>query len=76
MGRSSKQSDEGLASVGPLEQEFLASLLALGCFPPQRLLEVSGDKTERNLERPCFGYAVPVYFEESSWKIVIDALSG
>ena len=76
MGRSSKQSDEGLASVGPLEQEFLASLLELGYFPPQLLFEVSGDKTEKNFERPCRGYAVTVYFEESSWRIVIDALGG
>lgn len=66
-----------LAYFDERSQEFLASLLALGCFPFQRPLEVSGKKiSERNLERPCLGYAVPASVEGSAWKIVIDALNG
>lgn len=63
-----------LAYFDERSQEFLASLLGLGCFPPQRPLEVHGDKTDKKLERPCLGYAVPAFVEGSSWKIVIDAL--
>lgn len=65
-----------LAYFDERSQEFLATFLDLGCMPPKRSLEVSGNKTDKDLDRPCLGYAVPASVEGSSWKIVVDALSG